>query len=465
MDGQRAAMICDGRWRGTPPGKLGRFVHDTRRMRGGEVFVALHGEAADGHDHLDAARRQGAIAALVDSPRPEVSLPQLETADSLRALQTLAGAARRDFARPVVGITGSFGKTTVREMLACAFGNEWYRTRENFNNHIGLPLSLLELVGEQAEGAILEAGINRAGEMEHLAAIMQPDHVVITGVGPAHLEQLGDLDGVAREKARLAAAVDPGGTVVLPLELLRYAPFRQAVGGRRVLALAAEGEEIPAGLPDNVAIYHYKWTNESDVEEGVFEMETPSFRGRLSFPAGSGGMVRNLALVVAAAAALGAKEAQLRDGLAHWRPYHQRGEVVRDGKQVYFVDCYNANPASMIDSMERFVWKFPALPHLYVLGGMEELGPAAADWHRDTARRLPLVPGNRIILVGEAADWYREGLSERADGPWPCLRTDDLGRLRAEVETFAGAVFLKGSRRFALERLLPGTETEKEKPC
>jgi UDP-N-acetylmuramoyl-tripeptide--D-alanyl-D-alanine ligase len=425
-------------------------------MRGGETFVALRGESADGHDHLVSAMKRGAVAALVERPRAEASLPQLIAKDSLCALQRIATAARGEFTGPVVGVTGSFGKTTVREMLGCALGGGWYRTRENFNNHIGLPLSLLELVVvEGAEGAVLEAGINRAGEMELLAGILQPDHAVITGVGPAHLEQLGDLDGVAREKARLAAAVPAGGIVVLPLELLRYAPFREAVAGKRAIALADEKEEIPSGLPGSVAIYHYNWTDDSGPEEGVLTMETPSFRGRLRFAAGSRGMVRNLALVTAMAGALGREADAIREGLAAWQPFRQRGEVRELGKRSYYVDCYNANPASMIDSMERFTRRFADRRHFYVLGGMEELGPAAADWHRDTARRLPLVPGHPVALVGEAAAWYREGLAQRTDGPWRPRVVDDVDDLGADLDNFEGAVFLKGSRRHALERLLP----------
>jgi UDP-N-acetylmuramoyl-tripeptide--D-alanyl-D-alanine ligase len=460
MDGERAAIACDGRWRGNPPPVLGRFAHDTRRMRGGETFVALRGERADGHEHLAAAQEQGALAALVERPRAEVSLPQLVAQDSLRALQMIATAARQEFSGPVVGITGSFGKTTVREMLGCALGGGWYRTKENFNNHIGLPLSLLELVAEGAEGAILEAGINRAGEMELLAGILQPDHAVITGVGPAHLEQLGDLDGVAREKARLAAAVPAGGIVVLPLELLRYAPFREAAAGKRVIAIDGAGEGIP-GLSGDVAIYHYKWTDENGPEGGVLTMETPSFRGRLSFAAGSRGMVRNLALVVAMAGALGREADAIRHGLAAWRPFRQRGEILQCGKGHFYIDCYNANPVSMIDSMERFRRRFADRPHFYVLGGMAELGPAEADWHRDTARRLPLVPGNPVALVGEAAAWYQEGLAERTDGPWEPRIVEDAAELAMELEDFEGAVFLKGSRRHALERLLP----EEATPC
>lgn len=439
-------MACDGHWRGNPPPVLGRFAHDTRRMRGGETFVALRGERADGHEHLAAAQERGAIAALVERPRAEVSLPQLIAQDSLGALQRIATAARREFSGPVVGVTGSFGKTTVREMLGCALGDGWYRTRENFNNHIGLPLSLLELVAAGAEGAILEAGINKAGEMELLAGILQPDHAVITGVGPAHLEQLGDLDGVAREKARLAAAVPAGGLVVLPLELLRYARFREAVAGKRAIALAGEKESNPSGLPGNVAIYHYKQTD---------------YSGRLSFAAESRGMLRNLALVTAMAGALGREADSIREGLAAWRPFRHRGEVRAWGKRLYYVDCYNANPASMIDSMERFTRRFADRPHFYVLGGMEELGPAAADWHRDTARRLPLLPGNPVALVGEAAAWYREGLAERTDGPWQPRVVEEVDDLGADLENFEGAVFLKGSRRHALERLLP----EEATPC
>ena len=459
IDPSEAAALTDGCWASPPPASpLKSFAIDTRRIEAGETFVALKTERMDGHSFLRQAFQYRAAAALVERADHEVPIPQLVVRDSLGALQALASSWRNRFHSPVIGVTGSNGKTTVKEMLGQVLGSQWFKTRGNYNNHIGVPLSLLELDPRMHAGAILEAGINGVGEMDLLSGMIRPDHAIITSIGPSHLERLGDIHGVAREKSILARAVRPGGSVFIPASLLGYAPFRELPASVRIHALARRGEYLDEAwtrLP-NVTIYHYSWTESVPSRGmGALNTEPPMLPGEFFFRAGSNGMVSNLALVVHLALELGVPPSTLQACLDAWRPFNQRGETVRKGMTNYYVDCYNANPGSMLDSLQRFSHLFPDQPHLYVLGTMNELGEEAAMWHRRTAREASLQEGSQIYLLGQYADALAEGLAEQGVDPGRVRIAADKDEVRQGIQGFAGAVFLKGSRTLGMENLLP----------
>jgi len=459
IDPDEAAAIANGRWAvKRPASPLTSFAIDTRSLQSGETFVALRTDRADGHDFLDKAHAYHALAALVERPNLNLPIPQLVVEDSLRALQTLSRSWRSHFTAPVIGITGSYGKTTVKEMLGKVLGSQWFRTRGNYNNHIGVPLSLLEMDPYHHAGAILEAGINDVGEMDFLAGLIRPDMAIVTAVGPAHLERLGGLEGVAAEKAILAKAVQPGGDVFIPASLLAYPAFREIPPEVQVHALLCEGEAADPVWQDlpNVSIYHYKWTEMTD-SRGMGELLTrpPMLPGIFTFRAASPGMVSNLSLVVAVALHLGVPLTTIQACLDAWRPIRQRGEMVRHGETHFYVDCYNANPGSMLDSARRFANLYPDQPHLYVIGSMNELGEQAAFWHRQTALGLPLQNGAEIHLIGAMAPYFAEGLRSRGIPSRLIHLVEDLDQLRERLAHFEGAVFLKGSRSLGLESLLP----------
>jgi UDP-N-acetylmuramoyl-tripeptide--D-alanyl-D-alanine ligase len=264
LDPGQAATIAHGAWvAGHPDAPLTSFAIDTRILETGQTFVALKTDRADGHAFLQDATANGAIAAIVERPDHAVALPQMVVEDSRKALQSLARVWRQRFAGPVIGITGSYGKTTVKEMLGTVLGSQWGRTRGNLNNTLGVALSLLELDSRHDAGGIIEAGISAPGEMGLLADLIDPDAAIITEIGPAHLQGLGDVDGVAAEKALLALAVRPGGNLVLPGRLLRFAAFRGIPDSIRVHAVCLgeddESAARAAGL-DHVTISHYNWT-------------------------------------------------------------------------------------------------------------------------------------------------------------------------------------------------------------
>jgi UDP-N-acetylmuramoyl-tripeptide--D-alanyl-D-alanine ligase len=454
---ESAAEVTDGEWRWKVPELDGcGFAIDTRRMKQGDVFVALHGEARDGHDYVAEAARLGARAALVERPLPDIELPQLVVEDSLEALQALARRWRERFTRPVVGITGSYGKTTVKELLARVMGGQWHRTEGNFNNHIGVPLTLLRLDPDRHAGAIIEAGINGPGQMDILADLIQPDHVLITAIGAAHLEELGDLEGVAREKAKLGAQLKPGGHLVLHNRERQYAAFAEwgnSDGLRPVSVTLGEAPEAKAPSDSS----EYFWTEDAvDPGLGLLSTNSPFPGSSLHLKAGSPGMVENLALIVEMAKLLGVPDSSVEARLEGWQPPRQRGEIqVHEGVQ-YFVDCYNANPQSLIDSAAAFTRRFKGLSQLYILGEMKELGIQSGELHESTGKSLPIAPATHVYLVGAEAAAIGRGLELQGHPAGQIHLVTEPLEVKAALKDFSeGAVFLKGSRACRLEQFLP----------
>lgn len=457
-----AADATQGTWTSRPKaGTLGPFCIDTRMLRHGDVFVALKTAQRDGHAFLSVAAQRGAMAALVEKTDPTCSLPQLAVADSLLGLQQLGRAARERFAGCVIGVTGSHGKTTVKEMLGQILGQQWFKNRGNQNNHIGVPLSLLQLDPAMHAGAVLEAGINHVGEMSVLADLIQPQAAVITSIGPAHLEGLGDIEGVAQEKSELARHLPVDGRVFAPADVLQYPPFRHLVP-RQQLHLVHEdsGEPLPTDWLDlpNVYFYHYNWTQKTGASgSGELMLTAPGLTRSVSFAGPvSRGQLSNLALAIVVAEFCGVPETTIAARLEDWEPPQGRGKLLNAGQWNFYVDCYNANPVSMCDGAERFRQHFgQAKPALYILGGMNELGTQAAQWHRHTAVRLQLPKNARVVVLGPHAEAMREGFIETGLAADQIVIAADHAEAREQLDAFAGPVFLKGSRAFQLEKLIP----------
>lgn len=453
-DPELLADWAGGRWHGDRrPAEVRGFSFDTRTLRSGECFLALRSERRDGHDFVDEARRLGAACALVERPL-EAGLPQLVVDDTLLAMGRMGAAARRAFGGPVVGITGSCGKTSTKEMLRQLLGAETtHATAGNWNNRIGVPLTLLQLDPARHRRAVIEAGINQPGEMEHLGAMIEADVVLLTHIGPAHLEALGTEERVAAEKSELLLRAKPEAPFLLPAACRRFEALRRLTP--RSVVVARAGEEVPAGVTGclwlrtaSLATGGQRLELRRDGEaEATFELASPS-----------AGAAMNAALAVAAARHLGESDADLRERLAAWRPEADRGAVLYREGRLFYVDCYNANPASVADALDAFGRLAPPdLPRLYVLGAMEELGPAAEALHRQTAARLVPRPGDRVLLIGPPASTaaYREGALQAGFEADRVGEAECAAACHSEVAGFAGAVFLKGSRRHALEQLLP----------
>ena len=440
------AAWTGGCWTTRPAGALTGFTQDTRTLGSGEVFVALKTEQRDGHDFVGEAQQRGASAALVARVVNGCALAQLVVADSLAALQRIAREHRLEFHGTVVGVTGSAGKTSTKDLLALLLGGapDVLATDGNLNNHIGVPLTLTRLDRAAHRAAVIEAGINFPGDMPPLASMIEPDHSIVTLVGPAHLEKLGSLEGVAWEKSRLPAANRAGGLAVFPVSCWNYDCFR-ALKNPLVLVPANEGMVRVDGRTVSFTVLH-----RPDRTEVTLNGRRPFVLRRVS-----GGMAQNAALALALASELGVADATLQKRIEGWQPAKWRGELQTVGAARVYCDFYNANPASMADSIAAFAGLARTdVPRLYVLGGMEELGAQAAEFHRALGRTLLLRPGDFLFAIGDHAPALRDGMLENGNDPSQIAVVTSLEPVRERLAGFTGDVFVKGSRRYRLEAVL-----------
>lgn len=451
---EKLAEWTAGVWTARPPGTITGFTMDTRTLRAGQVFVALRTAQRDGHDYLEAARAAGASAALVAQARPAVALPQLVVADPLLAFQAIGREHRRAFPGAVVGVSGSAGKTSTKNLLALLLGGEdggVLATEGNLNNHLGVPLTLTRLDPAQHRFAVVEAGISAPGDMAPLARMIEPDVALITLVAPAHLAELGTIDAIAHEKALLPSALRAAGVAVFPNQCAGFSAFRD-LAVRTMVVEPAEVLRPAAPARDKV---YFAVTQRGDTTAIALAYGAPPPLV-FTMPRVSEGMAQNAALAICTALWLGVAAEKIQERLGAWRPGRLRGELRREAGRLYYVDCYNANPASMRDALQAFSDLTPDdEPRLFVLGGMEELGPESAGYHRALGRGLRLRAQDELLLVGDHADAVRAGAIASGALPRQVEVVESLAPITARLEKFRGAVFVKGSRRYQLERALP----------
>jgi UDP-N-acetylmuramoyl-tripeptide--D-alanyl-D-alanine ligase len=414
---------------------------DSRQVERGGLFVALSGERVDGADYLDQAARRGAGGAIVPADR-EFDAGGLElfaVADTLRALGDLARFARRRSGARVIGVTGSSGKTTVKEMLALALGEAGptWATPGNLNSLTGLPLSILRA----APGArywVLEMGSSAPGEIARLTAIAEPDDAVVTTVGAAHLEGFGDLDGVLREKLALVRGAQGGGRAVVGDE-----PPRLANAARQI-----RDDVVVAGLGSDADYRPDRY--ETGAETARFERGGTSYQ----VPVGGEHHVRDAVLAAALAEGIGVAPDAVARGLARYRPVGMRGALIRAGDLTIVADCYNANPDSFEAVIRYCETAFPGRPRSAVVSSMLELGADSAAVHETVARRLLGAGFGRVFPLGE----FRAAF-DALDAPVG-VEVSGAGSIAAVVERLIdGArpgevVLVKASRGERLERVV-----------
>jgi UDP-N-acetylmuramoyl-tripeptide--D-alanyl-D-alanine ligase len=446
-----------GRWSARPASALTGFSVDSRRLSPGQAFVALRTEKRDGHDFVGAARGAGAAAAVVARADPGVGLPQLVVRDPLTALQAIAREHRRRFPGTVAGITGSAGKTSTKELLALLLGGEGagvLATEGNLNNQIGVALTLCRLDPGRHRHAVVEAGISAPGEMETLARMIEPDLALVTMVGPAHLADLGGLESVASEKAILGRAVRGGGLCLFPASCERYEAFRSLSADRTLVLENASASSAADGR--HRVRFSASHSGAYTTVEVAYGPPPPAAAtlGRVT-----DGMAQNTAMAMCAALRIGVRREDIRRRLLSWHPSPLRGEWrISEGRRLY-LDCYNANPASMADALAAFNDVAPGgEPRLFVIGCMEELGAEAPRYHVELGRSLVLRPGDRLVAVGSLAGSVRFGALEAGCTPAQVEIAESIDPLSARVAGFRGSVFVKGSRRHGLERAFAASE-------
>jgi UDP-N-acetylmuramoyl-tripeptide--D-alanyl-D-alanine ligase len=430
-----------------PPVPAAGWSVDTRTQNAGDVYFALRGENHDGHEFVGAAVEKGAAAVVVEhhcgaeaGPKghPALKSALLVVPDTLRALQDAGAWARRKWGGTVVGVTGSAGKTTTKDAIAGLLATEWPvgKTVGNFNNHVGVPLSILRLP-DGCRAGVLEIGMNHAGEIRDLAAIARPDIGVVTNVGYAHVEFFDSIEGVAAAKRELIDALPPDGVAVLNADDARVLAFGGAHPGRSITFGFSEGAEVRAEAVECGAGGTRFRALGVDFETGL--------TGRHA--------VSNLLAALAVARAFGIAPERLRDAVRGFAPGNMRGERTEHNGIAVWNDCYNSNPEaarSMIDVLRET----PARKRIAVLGEMLELGRAADELHRGVGRYaaergvdlLVGVRGNARAMVEAARE---AGVpAEFIEDP---AAAGELVKARARA---GDAVLFKGSRGVRMERAL-----------
>jgi UDP-N-acetylmuramoyl-tripeptide--D-alanyl-D-alanine ligase len=418
---------------------------DTRTLQPGALFFALQGETQDGHAHVAAAFERGALAAVVTHP---VDCPgtQLVVDDTLLALQALARAARErwgeDSSRRVVAITGSAGKTTTKEAIAAVLSTSLRtgKTSGNFNNHIGVPLSVLS-VPDDAQVVVLEIGMNHPGEIRPLAAIAQPHVGVVTNVGTAHIESFDSIDGIARAKYELIEALPVDGVAILNGDDERVRRFAETYPGRSILYGTQENAEVRA-----TGIAWHADGCEFTVEgSGRFQCPLPA----------RGGLMTALA-ALATARAVGLNLSNMQDAIATLQPPNMRLQRLERNGMVIWDDCYNSNPEAACMMLDLLAVT-PAGRRIAVLGEMRELGTWAEELHREVGRHAVQCGVSVLVGIRGAArclvDAAREaGLS--AGAAYFFEEPQAAGQFLKSLARPGDSILFKGSRGTRVELAL-----------
>lgn len=430
---------------------------DSRDVRSGDLFFALIGETTDGHVYLDKAFANGAAAAVVDRP---IEQPHILVPDTGEALRRLAQAARQRASARIVGVTGSVGKTGVKEAIFTALERSSrgsaHRSVRSYNNHVGVPLSLARMPSRSTFG-IFEMGMNHAGEIAGLTAQVRPDIAVITAIAPAHIENLGSEEAIADAKAEIFSGLKRGGTAIIPADSPHFGRLRDAAlaSGARVLSFGRAAHADMRLLDAVPAV-----SGGSLVTAALGEQ-------RLCYTIAEPGehWVANSLCVMAAVHAAGGDLGAAGLALAEMGGLKGRGarhRVAAPGGHVLFIDeSYNANPASMRATLAQ-LGQTPASRRIAVLGSMKELGDFSPAFHARLSEPILEAGVDFAVLVGdEMAALARElgkGSGSMLGKPFAYAHCEGPGEAIAALEEFGllggDAVLVKGSNSVGLGRLI-----------
>jgi UDP-N-acetylmuramoyl-tripeptide--D-alanyl-D-alanine ligase len=428
---------------------------DSRDLKSGELFFAVKGERLDGHDFVEQALAQRAVAAVVRKDqlaRYAVKTRLLAVDDTLVALQTLAAAVRRLWAKPLIGVTGSTGKTTTKEaiahVLACRF--RVLKSEGNFNNHFGLPLMLLKLEAEH-DVAVIEMGMSHAGEIAALAKIAQPGIGVVSNVAPVHLEFFNSVADIARAKYELIESLPSHGTAVLNADDEYVSQFGRDFRGKVVLYGLRATADVRAENIEN-----------RGAEGSAFEVVVGSCRENVTVPLLGTHNIYNALAAVAVGLERGLTPSEVVSALASLAPPDKRGQVVKLGNITVINDCYNSNPMAM-NAMVDALAAIPAQRRIVVAGEMLELGAAAEELHRESGehiagKKIDVLLGVRGLAQAMVEAALRFGM--RAEF---VATPEEAGEWLARETRDGDAVLLKASRGVKLERALETWKARAEK--
>lgn len=415
------------------------FSIDSRQINPGELFIALVGERFDGHQFMADAVKKGAIAVLCSERNPDLAVPQFVVPDTLHALTELALYHREQLKVPTIAVTGSNGKTTVKEMIAAILPKPSHATRGNFNNHIGAPLSVLRL-NKAHQYAVFELGANHIGEIKHTVNIVKPQVSLINNIGPAHLEGFGSIDGVAKAKGEIYQGLSSEGIAVVNADDA-YAHFWDDIlQNKRVVRFSME-------QPTDVYASHLTYDKDN---RGQFVLHTPIGQTEIILRVPGRHHVQNALAAAACCYAIGLPLKTIATGLHQFAGVSGRLTHLPGKHQSLVIDdSYNANLGSVLTAIDVLA-KRPGR-RVLVLGDMGELGSASQAHHEEVGRAAKRCGIDFMLACGPKSLFAVQAFGEKGRhyASQQELATDLLTKLDADT-----TVLVKGSRSAAMENIV-----------
>lgn len=434
----KAAQLCSGRLCGADSDReiTGCAVIDSRQVRPGDIFVAYRGEKADGHDYITAALDKGAACCLAEHVPEGEKRAVIVVQDVQLALEQLCAAYRKTLDIPVIGITGSVGKTSAKEMVAAVLSSRLnvLKTDGNLNNQIGVPMTVSR-INETHEAAIIEMGISGFGEMSRLAAVAQPTAAVFTLIGHAHLEFLHDLDGVLRAKTEMLDFMPENAPVIMNGDDKKLSGF--ACRQRKISFGLGESCDVRA---ENIRTSSVTST-ECDIVYGQRRVHVciPAFGQHVIYAALEGAAVGFV---------MGLSDEEIARGIASFETVGRRAAVSETGYLTLIDDCYNANPDSVKCGVDSLM-KMPGR-HVCVLADMLELGENSALMHREVGSYAADKGVELVLTTGELGRYISEGAGTHARHFADC---EELAAALPELIRKGDTVLVKASHGMHLERV------------
>lgn len=419
MSIQEITAACGGTYYGSAElasREVGSVVIDSRKAEEGSLFIAIRGARVDGHSFIPQVMEKGALCAVSEQDLGDVPYPYIKVNSCQQALKDIAEHYRRSLDIKVVGISGSVGKTSTKEMIASVLSQRYnvLKTEGNFNNEIGLPLTVFR-IREEHQVAVLEMGISDFGEMSRLAKIARPDICVITNIGAAHLENLGSRDGILKAKTEMFDYMNPEGVIILNGDDDKLRGFAPAN------SLAPVYFGLDASCP-----FHAEHIVNKGLKGTEAEFVTPESRFHAQIHIPGGHMVYNALAGIAVGCALQMTDEEIAAGIEANVPISGRNHLIETGRFTIIDDCYNANPVSMKASLD--VLSCADTRTVAILGDMGELGTGSARMHCSVGAHAVKAGIDVLVCIGSLA-------SEIAHGAQEAARENNS---RIEIHVFSG---------------------------
>lgn len=438
-------IVSDSQWLGEPTGEVTGLTTDHRNVQPGDAFVAIVGQRVDGHLFVEEAFHRGASVAIVTKPVKTIHQPVLLVTDPIKAIQQIALNERRKFLGPVIGITGSNGKTTTKQMVASVFealGPCLY-TAQNRNNELGLPLTILQRKPEH-RAIVLEMGMRGFGQIENLCSVAHPTIGIITNIGQSHIELLGSQEGIAKAKGELLDSLPENGHAVLHADdpwLVNISPRSKAPVSWYGMS---EGAHVRATqvtwTPHGMAFTARVFGEDVDIVLPTFGLHN----------------VINALAALTAGFLAGITPTDMATQLSTLEELDGRLRFKQGkGKQRIIDDCYNASPLSMTASLDVLQHTTDLASRVAILGDMFELGAYSEEGHRDTGRQVAMAGVQRLLTVGEMSKWIAD--EAKRHGVPHVRHVESVDAAIAQLSSFIpeeSTVLVKASRGMKLEQIV-----------